>query len=413
MFAYVCDRVLEDRADEIHEQEVGHHVFGRPIDYNTADDNTVRVHASLLRKRIDQYFATEGSNEPVIIEIPRGNYAPRFLERPVKPAAASLVLQPEPAPISTVSVSPMIEPPLTVTVEPQPKWKFWLPTALTALTALFAGLSLFLFFNGRGTQTGLQKAPTARQFWSQLVFAGKPTDVVVGDASLSTFEEMTGHQITLSEYFDRSYLSKVDERAAAAKIDPAFASSLVLKRQSSYGDVSLLSKLEEMAHVLQSNTDVRFARDYSFRQLKADNVVLLGYRSSNPWIEPFENQLTLRWKFDPARGQYFVVDTTANDPQKYGMTAARDQPHEGYATLSFMPNLSNTGNVLIIAGTGGSAAGSALDFLTDEHSMQQLHALLVRDKKAPFPHFEALLKVGSRNVVPRDSSIVLSRVLKP
>lgn len=407
MFAYVCDRVLEDRADEIHEQEVGHHVFGRPIDYNTADDNTVRVHASLLRKRIDQYFATEGSNEPVIIEIPRGNYAPRFLERPVKPAASSLVLQPEPAPFSTVSTA--IEPP-QITVEPQPKWKFWLPTTLAAL---FAGLSLFLFFNGRGAQTALQKAPTVRQFWSQLVFAGKPTDVVVGDASLSNFEEMTDHPIALSAYFDRSYLGKLDERAAAAKLDPAFAATLLLKRQSSYGDVSLLPKLMETAHALQSDTDVRFARDYSFRQLKSDNVVLLGYRSSNPWIEPFESQLSLHWKFDPARGQYFVVDTTANDPQKYGLTAERDQPHEGYATLSFMPNLSNTGNVLIIAGTGGSAAGSALDFLTDERSMMQLHALLVRDKKAPFPHFEALLKVGSRNMLPRDSSIVVSRVLKP
>jgi hypothetical protein len=55
-------------ADEIHEQEV----FGRPRDYDTSADDTVRVHVSVLRKRVDQYFAKEGSNESIIIEIPRG-----------------------------------------------------------------------------------------------------------------------------------------------------------------------------------------------------------------------------------------------------------------------------------------------------------------------------------------------------
>src|ERR1051326_409639 len=63
LLLYVTDRVLEDEASEIHEQEVGHNVFGRPADYDTAADNIVRVHASMLRKRLDQYFAGEGAGE--------------------------------------------------------------------------------------------------------------------------------------------------------------------------------------------------------------------------------------------------------------------------------------------------------------------------------------------------------------
>ena len=164
---------------------------------------------------------------------------------------------------------------------------------------------------------------------------------------------------------------------------------------------------------MQSDTKVRFARDYSFRELKSDNAILLGYRTSNPWIEPFENHLTLRWNFDAEHGNYYPVDTTSPEPMKYGMTAPRDQPHEGFATLSFLPNLSNTGNVLILSGTGGTAISSALDFLLDEHAMAQIHAQLTPDKTAPFPYFEALLKVGSRNALPRDSSVVLARRLNP
>src|SRR5947209_10867045 len=66
MFLYLCERVLDHSVEVIHEQEVGHKVFGRAPDYDTNADNIVRVHASTLRKRIDQYFSNEGSHEPVV-----------------------------------------------------------------------------------------------------------------------------------------------------------------------------------------------------------------------------------------------------------------------------------------------------------------------------------------------------------
>ena len=221
MFVYVCDQVLEHSVDEIHEQEVGRQVFGRPPDYDTSADNTVRVHASMLRKRIDQYFSSEGINEPVIIEIPRGNYAPVFRERPivVPPAPEDL-----PPPATTQ------DPPAAVSPPPQPAWAFWI-SAVAALA--FGGLALFFYLNPRPTRhhslsTGAQ--PNVAQFWSQIAPPGKQTDVVIGDASLAMFQEITDHHpIALSEYFDRSYLGKVADRATAAKVDPTFAAALILK----------------------------------------------------------------------------------------------------------------------------------------------------------------------------------------
>ena len=81
LLVYLTTRVLEEDVVEIHEQEVGNKVFGRPANYDTSSDNIVRVHASMLRKRLEQYFAEEGANEPLTIEIPKGNYAPVFRER--------------------------------------------------------------------------------------------------------------------------------------------------------------------------------------------------------------------------------------------------------------------------------------------------------------------------------------------
>jgi hypothetical protein len=81
LFLYLCNRVLDESVDDIHELELGHKVFGRPEHYDTATDNIVRVHASLLRKRLAEHFQTEGINEPLIVEIPRGNDAPTFRKR--------------------------------------------------------------------------------------------------------------------------------------------------------------------------------------------------------------------------------------------------------------------------------------------------------------------------------------------
>src|SRR5438067_129168 len=81
LLLYLAERVLDGQVGEIHEQEVGHRVFDRPVDYDTTSDNIVRVHASMLRKRLEQYFASQGANEPQILEIPKGNYAPVFRVR--------------------------------------------------------------------------------------------------------------------------------------------------------------------------------------------------------------------------------------------------------------------------------------------------------------------------------------------
>jgi hypothetical protein len=148
--------------------------------------------------------------------------------------------------------------------------------------------------------------------------------------------------------------------------------------------------------------------------LKADNAILLGNTGSNPWIEPFESHMSLQWKFDSLIGAYYPLDSTAQSGEgsKYHATGHRTEPREGYATVSLLPNLSGTGKVLIISGTGGAAVSSALDFLSDQHSLSELRSLLPKNNSADFPYFEALLRVKSRNTLPRDTEIVICRAPK-
>ena len=81
---YVVERKLAGCTDDITEVQIGHHVFGRPLNYNPGDDSIVRTVARTLRDRLDKYFSGDGAHEPVIIEIPRGAYVPVFIRRAEK-----------------------------------------------------------------------------------------------------------------------------------------------------------------------------------------------------------------------------------------------------------------------------------------------------------------------------------------
>lgn len=365
---------MDDGAAEVHEQEVGHKVFGRPPEYDTASDNIVRVHASTLRKRLEQYFASEGRDEPVTIELPKGNYAPVFRER--DPAVA-------------LSREPVIRAPRRAA-----DWKLWF---LGALVLVFAASTLFLL--SRTSRTNDAGSPGA--LWSQVFERGKQTDIVLDDASLALYQELSGQTISLSNYFDRDYLRSVPDKS---KIN------LILKRNTSYAGAGLLWKLSPMAAAQGAKGAVQFAREFSFHALKNDNAILLGTTRSNPWIEPFEAHLGLRWQYDAGKGIYLPFDTrSASQPS----SDASRESGEVYAMAALLPNLGGTGAVLILSATGGSATNAAGEFLTDSASLSQLRSMLPSKPGGAFPWFEALLRVKNRGSMPRQASIVVCRELRP
>jgi hypothetical protein len=385
---YLSDRVLRGSAEEIHEQEVGHKVFGRPPDYDTGSDNIVRVHASTLRKRLEQYFADEGADEPVILEIPKGTYAPVFRKRQEFEAVAL------PAP-ELAAEAPARDRRVMV---------------LAVVASLFALTTVALLVFGRRPAPEVERlGPTVKLFWSQVFHGAQPTDVVMDDAAVGLYQELSGKTLALSEYFDRSYLRSVPDGAAAAKLDEATASALVLRRQSSYATVSFLQKLFQISGPESQRITVVFARDYSFRGLKSDNAVLLGTPRSNPWIEPFLPRLGLRWTFDKAQGTYYPEDTWASGDQKVFHTADAGESREGYCGIALLPNLGGNGSVLIVSATGGSAFNAAASFLSDETAMSNLRKRLPAEKDNAFPYFESLIRVKGRSTLPKDAVVAICR----
>ena len=75
---YVVESTLNGHADLLKERTIGIDVFGRPASYDPSDDATVRVKAGEVRKRLGLYYASEGRNDDLRIELPAGTYVPDF-----------------------------------------------------------------------------------------------------------------------------------------------------------------------------------------------------------------------------------------------------------------------------------------------------------------------------------------------
>lgn len=420
LFQYLCARSLDEGALDIHELEVGHKVFDRPAQYDTIADNIVRVHASMLRKRLNEFFETEGQHEKFTVEIPRGNYAPLFIDRPaghrprteIHPPSAEILLHTFSSGLEPAYLTEFAQVPASS----RRSSTLWALRIVSLLAVLFCGLSIFLFLSLRQTRRTelpaiVTNPPTVRQFWSGVFPEQGPTEIVFDDASLDFYRETTNQPVTLDKYYDRSYLTSIEKSAAASKLDPQIVHSLMLSRQSSFADAALTWKMAQIAGELHGTANVQFARDLTFRQVKAGNLILLGNPQSNPWIQPFASYLSLVWVFDPVLHTYYPRDKTAAEAalDQFRTSGEEGNAHVRYATISFLPNLSGNGNVLILSATGGATMTAALDFLLDETSMRQLRSMLPQNRSSIFPHFEALLKFGDGSKDLSTAKVIICR----
>ena len=79
---YVVERTMEGRAAELKEYTIGVEAFGRGDGFDPRLDTIVRTEARNVRRRLARYYEEEGHSDPVRIELPKGGYAPQFVEAP-------------------------------------------------------------------------------------------------------------------------------------------------------------------------------------------------------------------------------------------------------------------------------------------------------------------------------------------
>ncbi len=77
---FIVDKTLTGQAEEIKGYTIATQVLGRKADFDAGKDPIVRILAGRLRRRLERYYATQGRQDSVRIDIPKGTYVPGFQE---------------------------------------------------------------------------------------------------------------------------------------------------------------------------------------------------------------------------------------------------------------------------------------------------------------------------------------------
>jgi TolB-like protein/Flp pilus assembly protein TadD len=77
---FVVEGHLDGKDQELKESIIAIEVFGRRPDFDSKLDPVVRTEAARLRARLNEYYIKEGQSDPLVIELPKGGYVPRFRE---------------------------------------------------------------------------------------------------------------------------------------------------------------------------------------------------------------------------------------------------------------------------------------------------------------------------------------------
>jgi hypothetical protein len=383
---FVCDRALQDRQDELREQQIGCTVFGRRPEYNTSEDNIVRVEARKLRMRLEEYFTSQGRGEPVLIEIPKGSYVPIFTPRTVEPI---------PMPLPT-ALAPSVRPPETAT----PRRRAWV-LVQPVLIILLALTSFWLWNRGR-------PVPAARDvLWSTLFNDQHQTTIVCADSTLVLLQEFLRRPISLEDYLNPAYPSLL----SSLKASDGSAIQLKNKQYTSIADVRLVAKITQMNQSFWSRTSVRSARTMQLPDFKSGNFVLLGSKRAIPWVELFESQLNFLFEYDQTRRVPVIRNRSPRAGERAEYINGRvGEPGDAFSFVAFVPNVTYTGYVLIVAGSSMEGTEAAGEYIINPTFSSNLLKMIGFQSKSRPRSFEVLLRSSTMAGSWKDSEIVAYRI---
>jgi hypothetical protein len=202
----------------------------------------------------------------------------------------------------------------------------------------------------------------------------------------------------------------LSEGDCAQPCDQHLLETLAEHRYTSLADLKFAVALTRLPEALPSRTEIRFARDLQLDDLKQANLILIGSVEADPWLELFQHQMNFVLHDDKLAGPLEIENRKpmAGERASY-LYDGQDPRHRGFALVAFLPNLSGTGNVLVVQGFTLAGTQAAAEFVTDHEDFDSLFGSIIA-RRHGLPHFEVLLRTMDVNGIGSRPSIVAYRV---
>jgi hypothetical protein len=364
LLTYLSEKSLSGEAQNLKEYTVGLDVFGKPSTYDPRQESVVRMHVGRLRQKLTEYYRTEGVEDPVIVDLPKGGFALTFAMRP--------------APVVEPEIAPPVVPARTVSHR-EVTLAALLVVALVAAGYLAVRLLRVQQTSGASTTAATPWTPDLQELWSPLLSSDRPLMVTLATGAAGSAAASTGD-------------------TGVGTANAAFLLGQFLG-QRKHNVFPIRSDLLSMCEIAMGD------------------VIFVGSTVGKPQIQaipPIDPAFVLTPEgvriVKPQSGEpAFLKDETVK-----GVQGGQDV-EESHALISNLPGLYGNGSILYLEGNQVASVMGAVQALTDPDLARQLVARLKASNgptagKLP-RYYQVVLRVRAMDETPVDISYVSHREL--
>jgi hypothetical protein len=381
LLRYLAEHSLDHPGSPVKEYQIATEVFGRSPNFDPQSDSTIRVQAGRLRLKIAEYYAAEGADEPIQVEMPKGSYVVSF--HPREPSAARQQALSHSARHGDMAADD----------KANGNWKLAFLAVLALLIVAATTVAWLLARKPTATDRTPEPVPAAfTTFWK--AFADGPEEPWV----IFSNGAFVGRPETGMRYFDPARDSR-DE---------------ILEHYTGVGEVLAVHALDHTFGLLRRQIRVKRGSLLSLDDVKNNDMIFVG--------SPAEN-LTLR---EIPSTQDFIFRNLESGPRKGDLTITNVHPESGearywigspshanlvedYSIVALVHGLNPAKSVLILAGTTTIGTQAAVEFVCQQNSLEELLRRLKVSNQGELKPFEAVLRVKVTRGVPVESDIVAIR----
>jgi hypothetical protein len=381
LLQYLAKHALDHPSTPLKEYQIATEVFGRRSDFDPQSDSTIRVQAGRLRLKLSEYYGSEGADDPIVVELPKGTY---ILSLHLRTAGTGRL--PGDHFAETSAILPGTVP------------RAWgiAVAVLSILLAVAAAVIAMMASTRKPGATALagayEGAPAAFQsFWKPFVSRPEEPWVIFSNAAF------VGRPETGMRY----YSAERDSQNA------------IWDHYTGVGEVLAVHSLDQVFGVFRRHPRVKRGSLFSLDDAKNNDLIFLGSPSENLTLGEIPSTrefLFQRVREGPRKGDLAIVNRHPQPGEAATFLASPSSPlTEDYAVIGLVPGLAPERSVLILAGTTTFGTQAAAEYVSRVDSVEDLLAKLTGSKTGELKPFEAIVHVKVARGVPVESELVAVR----
>ncbi len=413
-------KAIDDRDSYLKEYTIATEVFGRSSGYDSRNESVVRVQAGRLRSKLQKYYDTEGKDDPVLIDLPKGHYTPVFsyIEASNRVEATGETILPvadaslEKKSSETGSTRNLSRPIIACLIIAS--------LALGFLALKYGEEANRLKSSTSPTGPETEEIKSALPLWGDFLHSPEPVLVAFSNALFRGTAE-TGMKILKPMGSAPTNVgSPAASHTSGIKAD---SESVVTDHYTGIGEVLGVYSLGDLFYKASRSIRVKRSLMLTWDDLKTENIIILGSPAENFVLRDLPQQQDFVFqplKDDKQNMSLGIVNTKPKAGEQTTYLAkqegpSRSQISEDYAVISLLRGLDEKHRLMILAGITTFGTQAAAEYVTKPEHIKDLIAHLDTSQSGNSPKlplfYQVLIKVKVNGGVPVQISYVTHHVL--